>query len=174
MGNPFRTKYVSEPAYKKVKVIDLRCLKDGSLRRFVDDGPFENVPDWMNKTAQSGRSALLAALAKREPDPTQPNDPDATVPVFVLDADQPVPKIWDKRLTRMVSPERMTEHYKKAMALFCEQRNSIELKAAEAFRQKQAEAEAKADGSAHALVAAFERIANKGAPKQAKAAAVPS
>ncbi len=120
--SPFKTKYEQMPAYKDVKIHLLRSLKDGGLKKILDDGPFDNI----GKTAQSGRANALLQMSKRAPDPILDGE---EVPVLVWDGDGPPPKVYDKRISQWVSPPKMTDHYREVMAAFVSQRNATAIKA---------------------------------------------
>jgi hypothetical protein len=170
--SPFKHKHDTMDAYKGVQFIELRCLKDGSRRKLVLDGPFPTTPNWQRKTPQSGTANVLYQIRKREVDPILvADDKDATVPVFVFDGVDkdgrplPLPKIWDPRIGQFMSPERMSDHHRKCMEIFLAQRNAVEIRANERRAQLQAEAEAKANAGLEALVGALgERLGRAAAP----------
>lgn len=182
--SPFKNKHQSMSAYAGVKYIELRCIKDGFLRRFNHDGPFpfdakgEPVENWQHKNAQTGTSNCLRQFKKKEADPLKGENGDddtATVNVYVFDGVDangkplPLPRVWDPRLQEYFSPVRMTEHHKKCMKVFLEQRNANEIRANERREQLKAEQEAKADAGLDRMLGALADRMNKGG-KQSKAA----
>lgn len=179
--SPFKTKYQAMAAYKNIKQVELRCLKDGSKRLFLDDGPFPQTPDgkpvdgWQTRTPQSGRSNLLKKFRQTEADPLAPaDDPDAQINLFVFEGGIgpdgkpiPLPKIWDPKIGEYMSPVRMTDHHREVMAIFCGQRNEVEVRASERQAQLKAEQEAKASAGVEALIAKLgEHVAKVPAAKK--------
>lgn len=176
--SPFKNKHDAMEAYRDVKYVELRCLKDGFLRRFNHDGPFPRdakgnvVENWQKKNAQTGTSNCLRQFKKKEHDPLggpEGNDPDATINVYVWDKPEKPPRIWDPRLQEFFEPVRMTEHHKKAMAAFIAQRNSIEVRANEQRAALKAEQEAKADAGLERMLGALAERMSKGGKKAAVA-----
>lgn len=163
--SPFRTKYDQMKAYKSVRYIELRSLRDGGLHRFIDDGPFDNP----KKTAQSGRANCLAQMAKRVQDPFNPGD---DVPVYVFDGEGPLPKVYDTRINQHVSPPRMTDHFKKVMDHYCAKRNEVAANAERKASEKKAALDQALDeGAARTLQALVQRATASAAPPAPKAAA---
>lgn len=182
--SPFRSKYDQMPHYKSVKKVELVCLKDGSRRLFLDDGPFPQDADgrpvvgWQTKTPQSGRAGLIKKIRQRETDPLLVNeDPDAKVAIFVFDGKDasgkplPLPKIWDPRIGDYVEPVRMTDHHRKVMEVFIAARNEIEIRANERREQLKAEQEAKAQAGVEAMMGQLASFMQKAqAPKAPRVA----
>jgi hypothetical protein len=132
LRSPFRDKRKSEAAYKGTQQFQLRCLKDGSLRTFTNDGPFpvdadgKPVAGWQNMARHTHAAECLRKFRQREPDPRDPDNDEKIVPLFVFDGDGPLPKVWDNRTLTYAEPIRMTEDLKDVMRVFCEQRNQVE------------------------------------------------
>jgi hypothetical protein len=178
--SPFKNKHQAMEAYRGVKYIELRCIKDGFLRRFNHDGPFPRdrdgkpVENWMKKNAQTGTANCLRQFKKKDHDPLggpRGNDPNATINVYVWDKDETPPRIWDPRLGEYFEPVVMTEHHKKAMEAFVAQRNSIEVRANEQRAALKAAEEAKADAGLERMLGALADRMSKGGGKKAAAGA---
>lgn len=173
--SPQQNKYSAMPAYKRVERVHLRCLKDGTLRAFLNDGPFpfdaegKPIDSWQARTPQSGRSQLIKKMTQKEPDPLAPADePDATIHIFVWEGgkgpdgkDLPIPKIWDPKIGDYRTPARMTEHHRAVMARFIDGRNKI---AQDAERDASAKREEEANRMRGAIASVLASVAPPPAP----------
>jgi hypothetical protein len=77
-------------------VVELRCITDGTVSEFIDEGPHPQMdgrpfPQWQTTPPSIGRSRILALLQKRD---------GAGNPLWY--ATKPGVRIWDRAITRFV------------------------------------------------------------------------
>ena len=89
-----KSKY-DRPAYKNSRIYNLTSIIDGSVRAFVDDGPFEDHPQWHTLQPNGQRQQLIRYLRKRCPG-------DDSLPLFF--SEQPLPDLYHPLIGKIPVP----------------------------------------------------------------------
>lgn len=79
-----KSKY-DRPSYSNQRLYQLTSIIDGSVRTFVDDGPFENSGQWHTLPPNGQRQQLIRQLQKRCPG-------DDSLPLYF--SDKPMPDLY--------------------------------------------------------------------------------
>jgi hypothetical protein len=89
-----KSKY-DRPSYKNSRIYNLTSIIDGSVRTFVDDGPFEDNSQWHTLQPNGQRQQLIRQLQKRCPG-------DDSLPLFFTD--QPLPDLYHPLIGKISVP----------------------------------------------------------------------
>jgi hypothetical protein len=89
-----KSKY-DRPSYKNSRIYHLTSIIDGSVRSFVDDGPFEDNSQWHTLQPNGQRQQLIRQLQKRCPG-------DDSLPLFF--SEQPLPDLYHPLIGKISVP----------------------------------------------------------------------
>ena len=160
-----KTKY-DRPAYKNSRIYHLTSIVDGSVRTFVDDGPFEDNSQWHTLQPNGQRQQLIRQLQKRCPG-------DDSLPLFFTE--QPLPDLYHPLIGKISVPV-ANDAIKAKMAEFAPHVAGRKERGVEAVNSAKKAEEAKAAQQAAGLEMALKNVlgdlvASKPAPKSKKAEA---
>ena len=161
-----KTKY-DRPSYKNSRIYNLTSIIDGSVRTFVDDGPFEDNSQWHTLQPNGQRQQLIRQLQKRCPG-------DDSLPLFFTE--QPLPDLYHPLIGKISVPV-ANDAIKAKMAEFAPHVAGRKERGVEAVNSAKKAEEAKAAQQAAGLEMALKNILGdmvarpKAAPKAKKAEA---
>lgn len=161
-----KSKY-DRPSYKNSRVYALTSIIDGSVRTFVDDGPFEDNSQWHTLQPGGQRQQLIRQLQKRCPG-------DDSLPLFF--SEQPLPDLYHPLIGRIPVPV-INAAIKAKMAEFAPYVEGRQQRGVEAVESAKKAEEAKAAQQAAGLEMALKNVLGdlvskpKAAPKAKKAEA---
>lgn len=140
------------------KLIELVCIKDGSVMQFWDEGPHPVTPDgrpvtkWQERSATPSRAKLIAAVLKKD---------DQGLPIFY--AREKGQKVWEVEVGRYIDIPAITDDVLSAQARYIQVRDDNIARSRAEYEAKQKAADAATTNTVEsALMAALARIA---APK---------
>jgi hypothetical protein len=161
-----KSKY-DRPSYKNSRIYHLTSIIDGSVRTFVDDGPFEDNSQWHTLQPNGQRQQLIRQLQKRCPG-------DDSLPLFFTE--QPLPDLYHPLIGKISVPV-ANAAIKAKMAEFAPHVAGRKERGVEAVNSAKKAEEAKAAQQAAGLEMALKNILGdmvarpKAAPKAKKAEA---
>jgi hypothetical protein len=162
-----KSKY-DRPSYKNSRIYNLTSIIDGSVRTFVDDGPFEDNSQWHTLQPNGQRQQLIRQLQKRCPG-------DDSLPLFFTD--QPLPDLYHPLIGKISVPV-ANDAIKSKMAEFAPHVAGRKERGVEAVNSAKKAEEAKAAQQAAGLEMALKNVLGdlaaakpKAAPKAKKAEA---
>lgn len=162
-----KSKY-DRPSYKNSRIYNLTCIIDGSVRTFVDDGPFEDNSQWHTLQPNGQRQQLIRQLQKRCPG-------DDSLPLFFTE--QPLPDLYHPLIGKISVPV-ANDVIKAKMAEFAPHVAARSERGVEAVNSAKKAEEAKAAQQAAGLEMALKNVLGdlaaakpKAAPKAKKAEA---
>ena len=162
-----KSKY-DRPSYKNSRIYNLTSIIDGSVRTFVDDGPFEDNSQWHTLQPNGQRQQLIRQLQKRCPG-------DDSLPLFF--SEQPLPDLYHPLIGKISVPV-ANDAIKAKMAEFAPHVAGRKERGVEAVNSAKKAEEAKAAQQAAGLEMALKNVLGdlaaakpKAAPKAKKAEA---
>ena len=162
-----KSKY-DRPSYQNSRIYHLTSIIDGSVRTFVDDGPFETNSQWHVLQPNGQRQQLIRQLQKRCPG-------DDSLPLFF--SEQPLPDLYHPLIGKISVPV-ANAAIKAKMAEFAPHVAGRKERGVEAVNSAKKAEEAKAAQQAAGLEMALKNVLGdlaaakpKAAPKAKKAEA---
>jgi hypothetical protein len=107
------TNKYAKAAKRGAKIIELVCLKDGAVMKFIDEGPHPQKPDggidpsWQKRSPTPSRQKLVSAILKRDA-----ND----LPIF-FSMTKGV-KVWDASYDRFIEVPVINDEIRAAQAQY--------------------------------------------------------
>ena len=89
-----KSKY-DRPGYRNTRTYELTSIVDGSVRKFIDDGPFEDNAQWHTLQPGGQRQQLIRYLRKRCPG-------DDSLPLFF--SEKPLPDLYHPLIGKISVP----------------------------------------------------------------------
>lgn len=159
-----KSKY-DRPNYSGHRLYQLTSIVDGSVRTFVDDGPFEGSGQWHTLPPNGQRQQLIRQLQKRCPG-------DDSLPLYF--SEQPMPDLYHPMIGKIQVPV-INDRIKAKMAEFKPHVEARSERGIEAVKSAQKAEEAKAAQQAAGLEMALKNaLADMVKPVAKKAKEVPS
>lgn len=158
-----KNKY-SRPNYANSRLYNLTSIVDGSVRTFVDDGPFETNAQWHTLPPGGQRQQLIRQLQKRCPG-------DDSLPLYF--SQEPLPDLYHPMIGKISVPV-VSDAIRAKMAEFRPHVEARKERGLEAVKSAQKAEEQKvaqqAAGLEMALKNALADMAGQSAPKRGRPA----